>query len=117
MATTFEPLGNRVVVIPDPTEDVSDGGIIIPDVAKNRQVRGTVVAVGPGAWRHETKSHAPMGVEVGDRVLYGKYAGTDIMVDDMEYVVTTPEDILGKIRTDDEESEDVDGELLAAKGV
>uniref|UniRef100_A0A6M3L944 Putative chaperonin n=1 Tax=viral metagenome TaxID=1070528 RepID=A0A6M3L944_9ZZZZ len=98
METRFEPLGDRVLVLPDPVEDVTVGGIIIPDTAKGRQVQGTVVATGPGRWHAESQTYTPLSVKAGDRVLYGKYAGTDITVDDMDYVVTTEEDIMGIVR-------------------
>lgn len=96
--TLFEPLGNRVLVEPDPHEEMTEGGIIIPDMAKGRQVQGTVVLVGPGNWHAGSQSYIPMHVKRGDKVLYGKYAGTDIVIDDCSYVVTTEEDIVGIIR-------------------
>jgi len=108
MATVFDPSGSRVLVKPDPVADKSEGGLYIPDMAKNRPSQGTVVAVGPGSWVNGT--FVPIGLKPGDRVLYGKYAGTDITLDGVDYVITTEEDVMGTVR----KTGGVDAELPAA---
>ena len=76
MTTSFKPLGNRVVVEPlEGEEQVSSGGIYIPDTAKEKPQEGTIVAVGPGRLTDEG-ARVPMELEVGDSVVYSKYAGT-----------------------------------------
>ena len=120
----FDPLGDRVLIMPDPTEEVSEGGIYIPNMAKERPTMGTVVATGPGKWVKETQSMHPVGVGVGDRVLFGKYAGTDIDLNGESFVITSEADIMGIARKvvdrglDDEAvmalQEDSDAEAISA---
>ncbi|GIV40774.1 MAG: 10 kDa chaperonin [Vicingaceae bacterium] len=83
----IKPLADRVVIEPAPAEEKTAGGIIIPDTAKEKPQRGTVVAVGPG------KKDEPTTVKVGDVVLYGKYAGTEIQIDGKEYLIMRESDI------------------------
>jgi chaperonin GroES len=83
----IKPLADRVVVEPLPAEEKTKAGIIIPDTAKEKSQEGVVVAVGPG------KKDEPMTVKVGDRVLYGKYAGTEIQIDGKEYLIMRESDI------------------------
>ena len=93
----FKPLGNRIVVQPIETEEqVSAGGIFIPDTAKEKPQEGTIVAVGPGRMTDEGK-RIPMEVEVGDRVVYSKYAGTEYKEGANEYLVVREDDILFKL--------------------
>jgi chaperonin GroES len=87
MAINIKPLADRVVVEPAPAEEMTPGGIIIPDTAKEKPQKGTVVAVGPG------KKDEPTTVKVGDKVLYGKYAGTEINIDGKEYLIMRESDI------------------------
>ncbi|HPZ89596.1 MAG TPA: co-chaperone GroES [Flavihumibacter sp.] len=82
------PLHDRVVVKPAPAEEKTAGGIIIPDTAKEKPQRGTVVAAGPG------KKDEPTLVKVGDTVLYGKYAGTELQLDGGDYLIMRESDIL-----------------------
>nr|WP_305727975.1 co-chaperone GroES [Flavihumibacter sp. ZG627] len=82
------PLHDRVVVKPAPAEEKTAGGIIIPDTAKEKPQRGTVVAAGTG------KKDEPLTVKVGDTVLYGKYAGTELQVDGGDYLIMRESDIL-----------------------
>jgi chaperonin GroES len=82
------PLHDRVIVKPAPAEEKTAGGIIIPDTAKEKPQRGTVVAAGPG------KKDEPVTVKVGDTVLYGKYSGTEIQVEGGEYLIMRESDIL-----------------------
>ena len=92
----FKPLGNRVVVEPmEVDEQVSAGGIYIPDTAKEKPQEGTVVAVGPGRVTDEG-NHVPMELEVGDTVIYSKYAGTEYKDGEIEYLVLREDDILFK---------------------
>ena len=83
-----KPLADRVLVEPAPAETKTSGGIIIPDTAKEKPMRGKIVAVGNG------KPDEPMTVNVGDTVLYGKYAGTEITVDHEELLIMRESDIL-----------------------
>ena len=97
MAVTFKPLGDRVVVEPmDDEEQVSSGGIYIPDTAKEKPQTGTVVAVGPGKLTDEG-NRLPMDVAVGDTVVYSKYSGTEYKEGDTEYLVVRQDDILFKV--------------------
>ncbi len=92
----FKPLGNRVVVEPQEGEEqMSAGGIYIPDTAKEKPQEGMVVAVGPGRLSDDG-SRVPMEVEVGDTVVYSKYAGTEYREGDTEYLVLREDDILFK---------------------
>ena len=92
----FKPLGNRVVVEPQEGEEqMSAGGIYIPDTAKEKPQEGMVVAVGPGRLSDDG-SRVPMEVEVGDTVVYSKYAGTEYSEGDTEYLVLREDDILFK---------------------
>ncbi len=94
---TFKPLGNRVVVRPnEDAEQVSAGGIYIPDTAKEKPQEGTIVAAGPGRVTDDG-SRVPMDVAVGDKVVYSKYAGTEYKEGDIEYLVLREDDILFKI--------------------
>ncbi|MCL2132548.1 MAG: co-chaperone GroES [Lentimicrobiaceae bacterium] len=88
MAVKIRPLADRVLVEPAPAEQKTSGGIIIPDTAKEKPQRGTVVAVGDG------KKDEPMTVKVGDNVLYGKYAGTEIQYEGVDYLMMKESDIL-----------------------
>ena len=91
MSVNFKPLADRVLVEPKPAETVTAGGIIIPDTAKEKPQEGTVVAVGPG------KKDEPMTVKVGDKVLYGKYSGTELKFDGNDYLIVKEGDLLGII--------------------
>jgi chaperonin GroES len=84
----MKPINDRVVVKPAPAEAKTSGGIIIPDTAKEKPQRGTVVAVGPGKENHK------MTVKKGDTVLYGKYAGQEISHEGKEYLIMREDDIL-----------------------
>ncbi len=84
----IKPLADRVLVEPLPAETTTSSGLIIPDSAKEKQQKGTVIAVGKG-----TKDN-PMTVKIGDVILYGKYAGTEIELEDSEYLIMRESDIL-----------------------
>lgn len=94
---TFKPLGNRVVIQPnEDDQQVSSGGIYIPDTAKEKPQEGTVVAAGPGRITDDG-SRVPMEIAVGDKVVYSKYAGTEYKEGDIEYLVLREDDILFKM--------------------
>lgn len=86
-----KPLADRVVILPEEQENITSGGIIIPDNAKEKPQRGKIIATGTG-----TKDEK-MEVKTGDTVLYGKYAGTDINIDGKDYVIMRQSDILAVI--------------------
>src|SRR5277367_4445839 len=92
----FRPLHDRVVIRRVEEEEKSRGGIIIPDTAKEKPMEGEVVAAGPGA-RGEDGKIQPMDVKAGDRVLFGKWSGTEIKIDGVEHVVINDDDVLGVI--------------------
>jgi chaperonin GroES len=91
MALNIKPLADRVVIEPAAAEERTAGGIIIPDTAKEKPQRGTVVAVGPG------KKDEPTSVQVGDSVLYGKYSGTEISVEGKDYLIMREADLYAVI--------------------
>lgn len=91
MSVNVKPLADRVLVEPSQAEQKTAGGIIIPDTAKEKPQKGTVVAVGPG------KKDEPMNVKVGDVVLYGKYAGTEISVEGKDLLIMRESDIFAVI--------------------
>jgi chaperonin GroES len=88
----LKPLADRVVIKPSPAEEKTKGGIILPDTAKEKPVVGEVVAVGPGKVTEEGKKVVPE-VKVGDKVLYGKYSGTEVTVEGEEYLIMREADI------------------------
>jgi chaperonin GroES len=88
MAVNIKPLADRVLIEPAAAEEKTASGIIIPDTAKEKPQRGTVVAVGPG------KKDEPTTVSVGDSVLYGKYAGTEINIEGSDYLIMRESDLL-----------------------
>lgn len=92
--TTFRPLHDRVVVRRLQADEKTKGGIIIPDTAKEKPQEGEVVAVGPGA-RDETGKLVPLDVKPGDRVLFGKWSGSDVKLDGEELLIMKESDIMG----------------------
>ena len=88
----LKPLADRVVIKPSPAEEKTKGGIILPDTAKEKPVVGEVVAVGPGKVTEDGKKVVPE-VKVGDKVLYGKYSGTEVTVEGDEYLIMREADI------------------------
>ena len=91
----IEPLGDRVVIKPIPAEEISKGGIVLPDTAKEKPQEGKIVAVGPGRVTEEGKRVA-MEVKLGDTVMYSKYAGTEFKLDGEELVIMRESEILAK---------------------
>jgi chaperonin GroES len=94
MAMKFRPLQDRVLVKPLTSEEKTKGGIIIPDTAKEKPMQGKVIAVGAGT-RGENGKLLPMGVKAGDKILYGKWSGTEIKIDGEELLVMKESDIMG----------------------
>jgi chaperonin GroES len=92
----FRPLHDRVLIRRVEAEEKTPGGIIIPDTAKEKPVEGEVLAVGAGA-RDETGRIVPLDVKVGDRVLFGKWAGTEVLIDGEDRLILKESDILGVI--------------------
>jgi chaperonin GroES len=92
---TFTPLSDRVAIRPLPAEETTQSGIIIPDTARDKPQRGTVLAVGPG--RMENGQRIEMSVKEGDSVLFGKYAGTEISLDGEDVLIVREDDLFGRI--------------------
>ncbi|MCH7767581.1 MAG: co-chaperone GroES [Nitrospinae bacterium] len=96
MSAKVRPLHDRILLRRIEEQEVKKGGIIIPDTAKEKPQEGEVVAVGEGR-RLESGERQPMDVKVGDLVLFGKYSGTDVMIDDEEYLILREEDVFAII--------------------
>ena len=92
----LQPLGDRVVVKPIAREEMTKSGIVLPDTAKEKPQEGMILATGPGAFDTEGK-RMPMDVKVGQKVLYGKYAGTEFKLDDEELLIVSQKDILAVV--------------------
>ncbi len=93
---TFRPLQDRVLVRRTEEEEKSRGGIIIPDTAREKPMEGEVLAAGPGARGEDGKLH-PLDVKIGDRVLFGKWSGTEIKIDGEDLVIMKESDIMGVV--------------------
>ena len=91
MSVNFKPLADRVLIVPVQADTKTASGIIIPDTAKEKPQEGTVIAVGNG------KIDEPMTVKVGDKVLYGKYAGTELKLDGKDFLIVKEADLFGII--------------------
>jgi chaperonin GroES len=92
----FRPLHDRVVVKRLEGEEKTKGGIIIPDTAKEKPQEGQIVAIGPGA-RDENGKLVPLGVKAGDRILFGKWSGTEVKIDGQDLLIMKESDILGVV--------------------
>jgi chaperonin GroES len=97
----FRPLHDRVVLKRIEAEEKTSGGIIIPDTAKEKPQQGEVVAVGPGG-RDEAGKLIPIDLKAGDRVLFGKWSGTEVKIDGVEYLIMKESDVMG-VLTDTED--------------
>ncbi len=93
MALHLKPLGNRVLVEPIEQDEITAGGIVLPETAKEKPQQGLILAVGPGA-RDEDGKRIPMDVEKGDKILFAKYSGTEIKMDGKKYLILREDDIL-----------------------
>ena len=96
MATKLQPLGDRIVVRPIKREEVTKGGIVLPDTAKEKPQEGKIIAVGPGKLADDGK-RLEMEVKKGDKVMYAKYAGTEIKIDGEELLILRDSDVLTKV--------------------
>jgi chaperonin GroES len=94
-----KPLQDRVLVKRLEESEVVKGGIIIPDTAKEKPMEGEVMAVGPGKIRDDGK-RSPLDVKAGDRILFGKYSGSEIKIDDQEYIIMREEEILAVLESE-----------------
>ena len=95
MVVKLQPMGDRLVVKPTQSEEKTKSGIYIPDMAKEKPQEGKVIAVGPGKMSDEGK-RIPMDVEVGDIIIYAKYGGSEIKLDEEELIIVRESDILAK---------------------
>jgi len=93
----IQPLGDRVIVKPLEAKEIRKGGIIIPETVKEKPQEGEIIAAGKGKTTEDGKLLA-MELKVGDKVLYGKYSGTEIKINDEDYLIMREEDVLGIIR-------------------
>ncbi len=93
---SIRPLDDRVVVRPEEAEEKTAGGIVLPDTAKEKPARGEVIAVGPGKLLENGK-RAPLGLKVGDRVIYGKYSGSEVKVDGVAHNILREGEVLAVI--------------------
>ncbi len=96
MSKKFTPLGDRVVIKPSTKEEVTKSGLVVPDTAKEKPQEGEVIAVGPGRVL-DTGKRVTMELVVGDKVIYSKYAGTEIKDGDQEYLILKETDVLAKV--------------------
>jgi len=98
MATTIRPLHDRIIVKRLDDQEQMRGGIIIPDTAKEKPQQGEVIAAGEGKFRDDGTRQA-LDVKMGDRVLFGKYSGSEVKIDDQEYLIMREDEILGVFTT------------------
>ncbi len=93
----LKPLGDRLIVKPIDEEETTASGIVLPDTAKEKPQKGKVVAVGDGRWDEDGEKRIPLDVAAGDEVLYSKYGGTEVTVEDEELLVLRESDVLAKL--------------------
>ena len=98
MSNSLKPLGSRVVIEPTEQEEVTAGGIVLPETAKEKPVKGKILSVGPGE-RDDEGKRIPMDVKVGDTVLYAKYAGTEIKVEGKKLLILKESDVLAIVES------------------
>ena len=110
------PLGDRIVVLPSEQEEKTASGIILPETAKERPQEGEVLAVGPGKYDDEGKKRIPMDVKVGDKVLFAKYSGTEIKMDDKKLLIMRESDIMAIVEKPVEKPQAATGHAAAAAG-
>ena len=94
----LEPLDDRIVVRPNQSDETTASGLVIPDTAKEKPQQGEVLAVGPGRRAENTGDIIPLGVSVGDTVVYSKYGGTEITVGSEDLLILTSRDVLAKVK-------------------
>jgi chaperonin GroES len=96
-ATKLSPLADRVVVKALEETETMRGGLYIPDTAKEKPQQGEIIAVGPGRYDEKGGNRIPMDVKVGNKVLYGKYSGTEVTIDNVQYLILRESDVLAVI--------------------
>jgi chaperonin GroES len=94
----LQPLDDRIVVKPGESEETTASGLVIPDTAKEKPQQGEVLAVGPGKRSEQTGEIIPLGVSVGDTVLYSKYGGTEVTIDGEDVLVLSARDVLALVK-------------------
>ena len=99
MALKLRPLADRVVIKPVEREEVTKSGIVLPDTAKEKPQEGIIEAVGKGRYNERTGERIKLDVEVGDRVMYAKYAGSEVKIDDVDYLILSEKDILAVVQS------------------
>ena len=97
MALKLRPLADRVVVKPLEREEMTKSGIVLPDTAKEKPQEGTIEAVGSGRYHEQSGKRVELDVTVGDRVMYAKYAGSEVKIDEVEYLILSEKDILAVV--------------------
>ena len=97
MSLNLQPLSDRVIIKPQEAEEVTKSGLYLPDTAKEKPIEGLVVAAGPGKVTEDGKS-IPMSVKVNDKVLYGKYSGTEVTIDGSQYLIMRESDIFAIVK-------------------
>ena len=97
MALQLRPLADRVVIKPLEREEMTKSGIVLPDTAKEKPQEGTIEAVGNGRYNEQSGKRVELDVKVGDRVMYAKYAGSEVKIDDVEYLILSEKDILAVV--------------------
>jgi len=99
VALKLRPLADRVVIKPVEREEVTKSGIVLPDTAKEKPQEGIIEAVGKGRYNERTGERIKLDVEVGDRVMYAKYAGSEVKIDEVDYLILSEKDILAVVQT------------------
>ncbi len=97
MAVNLRPLADRVVVKPLEREEVTKSGIVLPDTAKEKPQEGVIEAVGNGRYNEQSGQRVALDLKVGDRVIYAKYAGSEVKIDEQEYLILSEKDILAVV--------------------
>lgn len=97
MSLNLRPLADRVVVKPVEREEMTKSGIVLPDTVKEKPQEGIIEAVGNGRYNEQTGVRVALDVKVGDRVMYAKYAGSEVKIDDTEYLILAEKDILAVV--------------------
>ncbi len=98
MALQLRPLADRVVIKPVEREEMTKSGIVLPDTVKEKPQEGIIEAVGKGRYNERTGERIKLDVEVGDRVMYAKYAGSEVKIDDEDYLILSEKDILAIVQ-------------------
>ena len=104
MSLNLRPLADRVVVKPVEREEMTKSGIVLPDTAKEKPQEGIIEAVGNGRYNEQTGVRVALDVKVGDRVMYAKYAGSEVKIDDTEYLILGEKDILAVVEKNGKKS-------------